>query len=334
MLRNSLTPSRPLAAKTMACPISACLTAPVARRAALASARGLSGRARCISHRVHRPILARACSRQSDVHRSSRATHVSTIAPRRGLAAAPLPATRATQGDSNSDTKPLYQAVVVVAGGIEDDGTLPAWVTSRLDFAAEEYSRHAENSTAKPPTYIVLSGSATPHKPPPVAKGGFVLHESTAMAEYLLKNGVPADSILKDTASMDTIGNAYFSLTMHAIPREWKNVLVVTSKFHMGRTRAAFEWVWNLYTPEDETPFIDMDFVSTPDDGLSDDVVVARLEREAKSEAALRANQQRINNMPDFAEWLYTTHMCYSVGRQHEIGEFEEMKNDPALKSY
>ena len=35
-----------------------------------------------------------------------------------------------------------------------------------------------------------------------------------------------------------------------------------------------------------------------------------------------------------FAEWQFTTHMCYAVLRQDEIGEFEEMKTDPALKSY
>ena len=140
----------------------------------------------------------------------------------------------------------LYEAIVVVAGGMTDDGTLPPWVTSRLDFTLEEYNRHvAASSTA----YVVLSGSATPHKPPTKAKGGFILHESTAMAEYLIERGVAPEHILKDTASMDTIGNAYMCLVMHAVPRNWRKVLVVTSEFHMGRTRAAFEWVWNLYVP-------------------------------------------------------------------------------------
>ena len=81
-------------------------------------------------------------------------------------------------------------------------------------------------------------------------------------------------------------------------------------------------------------PVIAMDFAVTPDDGLSPDVVAARAEREAKSEAALRANAERVTDLPAFAEWLYTTHLCYAVTRQHEIGEFAEMKSDPALKSY
>lgn len=122
-------------------------------------------------------------------------------------------------GESSSDGK-LYEAIVVVAGGMTDEGTLPPWVTSRLDFTLEEYNRHVTASSSStssssmsasppPPTYVVLSGSATPHKPPAKAKGGFILHESTAMAEYLIERGVPPEHILKDTASMDTIGNAY-----------------------------------------------------------------------------------------------------------------------------
>ena len=41
-----------------------------------------------------------------------------------------------------------------------------------------------------------------------------------------------------------------------------------------------------------------------------------------------------MTTLADFGEWLYTTHLCYAVTRQHEIGEFAEMKTDPALKSY
>lgn len=200
---------------------------------------------------------------------------------------------------------------------------------------------------------------------------------------------------------------------MHAIPRNWRTVLVVTSAFHAGRTRAAFEWVWSLYTPgvhgaglpaglrapvvgstaegtggdtaekrrrgkeiregkgegegegsvgdghesevssdtarerdmnstlESEwgpepapTSYIAMHFAVTADDGLTPEVVAARAGREAKSVAALRANQARITTLADFAEWLYTTHLCYAAGRQGEIGDFAEMKADPALKSY
>jgi uncharacterized SAM-binding protein YcdF (DUF218 family) len=228
---------------------------------------------------------------------------------------------------ASSSSSSSVDAVVVVAGGMTPEGGLPEWVTPRLDYAYEAYARAAEGDKPR----ILLSGSMTPHKPPPMAKGGFNLHESTAMAEYLIEKGVPANSLLKDTASMDTIGNAYYSLCLHAIPRGWSKVEVVTSAFHMARTQAAFEWVWKL----SPTGPIDMQFVSTEDAGISESALKARATREAESAAALRANAARVTTFAAFNEWLFTTHKCYAVSRQHEIGDFSHMdQNDEALKSY
>jgi hypothetical protein len=58
---------------------------------------------------------------------------------------------------------------------------------------------------------------------------------------------------------------------------------VVTSKFHMGRTRAAFEWVWGLNPapPGPDGAHIVMDFAETPDDGLTEETLAARAGREA-----------------------------------------------------
>ena len=108
--------------------------------------------------------------------------------------------------------------------------------------------------------------------------------------------------------------------------------MVVTSAFHMGRTRAAFEWVWGLAEPP--TGPIEMLFASTEDTGLTTETVAARAEREVESERQLRANAERLTDMPAFCDWLFETHKCYAVKRQHEIGDFSEMENDKALKSY
>lgn len=40
--------------------------------------------------------------------------------------------------------------------------------------------------------------------------------------------------------------NAYFGLTIHAIPAGWRRVAVVTSKFHMERSKALFDVIWRL----------------------------------------------------------------------------------------
>jgi hypothetical protein len=58
--------------------------------------------------------------------------------------------------------------------------------------------------------------------------------------------GVPPSHLLKESQSYDTVGNAYFSLTIHALPAGWRRLAVVTSAFHMGRTKAIFDHCYGL----------------------------------------------------------------------------------------
>ena len=50
----------------------------------------------------------------------------------------------------------------------------------------------------------------------------------------------PAD-ILEENLALDTIGNAFFARTDHCSLAGWKRLLIITSEFHMDRTRAT---VW------------------------------------------------------------------------------------------
>ena len=61
---------------------------------------------------------------------------------------------------------------------------------------------------------------------------------------------------------------------------------VVTSKFHMRRVKAAFEWVWGM--PLKGNGDTQIRFVSTRDVGLSEETLIAREEREIESERQLR----------------------------------------------
>ena len=226
--------------------------------------------------------------------------------------------------DENNNSSSSLDAIVVVAGGFTPDNLwLPEWVLERLDYCAEAHKKANEKA------YICIAGSATPHKPPPLQKGGFIYHESTMMAEYLIDtHDVHPGKILKDTSSMDTIGNAYFTRYVHAIPRGWKNVEVVTSKFHMRRVKAAFEWVWGMPLEGNGNEDTQIRFVSTRDSGLSKETLIAREEREIESEKQLRENAKMYDTPDKFAEWMFTTHKCYAVTRQHEIGDFEAVKKE------
>jgi len=37
-----------------------------------------------------------------------------------------------------------------------------------------------------------------------------------------MMQGIPAEAILKEVSSFDTVGNSYFAATIHALPAEWR----------------------------------------------------------------------------------------------------------------
>jgi glutathione S-transferase len=49
------------------------------------------------------------------------------------------------------------------------------------------------------------SGGGTPHKPPILDDKGYVIHESTACAQYLISKGLMPSMILKEVSSYDTV---------------------------------------------------------------------------------------------------------------------------------
>eukprot|EP00392_Amoebophrya_sp_AT5.2_P017486 g17848.t1 len=83
---------------------------------------------------------------------------------------------------------------------------------------------------------------------------GKTLAEGGAAARYLIqRHDIPAELILEENASLDTIGNAYFlrvihleALTKSLTPRGRVRVVLFTSEFHMPRTKAIFEHVLGL----------------------------------------------------------------------------------------
>lgn len=58
-------------------------------------------------------------------------------------------------------------------------------------------------------------------------------------------NGTYPYFVSLQVSSYDTVGNAYFALTIHAIPAQWKRIAIVTSSFHMPRSRLLFEHMWH-----------------------------------------------------------------------------------------
>ena len=90
-----------------------------------------------------------------------------------------------------------------------------------------------------------------------------------------------------ETASYDTIGNAYFSLVIHVLPRNFRELLVITSAFHMPRNRSRLRM--DLRPGRHSGP----PFETVPDIGMDDAALQARRAKEAAAPAGLPGLQHR-----------------------------------------
>lgn len=206
-----------------------------------------------------------------------------------------------------------YDVVIVPGGGLDAEREAAAWVKARLD-AALLHDAHTDY-------YLVLSRGTT-HKPPPLDGGGFPIDESAASAQYLVSHGVDASRVLLESWSLDTIGNAAFARLMHADLRGWLHILVITSAFHMPRTRAIFDWVFSLEPRRPNSKrSLRIDYEEVAESGLADEAVLeSRRQKEAQALQTLRATTMA--EVPDLAAlhaFLFVKHGAYRARTAEEL---------------
>ena len=208
-----------------------------------------------------------------------------------------------------------WDCIFIPGGGLNPDGSLPPWTLSRLDEALN----HQEQSH-----YFGLLSGGTVHKPPPLRTDGYPIFEARAAADFLIASGISSTRILTEICSYDTIGNAYFSRILFSQPLKFKRALVITSQFHMARTRAAFDWVYGL-SPAADTP--KLTYLAVPDQGLSPEALSARVQREEKSLQNLLETSKKITDLPSFFKWLYSEHKAYAPGQRVEGISDQELES-------
>jgi uncharacterized SAM-binding protein YcdF (DUF218 family) len=155
---------------------------------------------------------------------------------------------------------------------------------------------------------IVCLSAGTVHRPPPLGAEGYPYIESVAGAAYLLHRGIPEDRVQVEASSYDTIGNAYLTKLLHVDPAGWRRLAVVTSEFHMARSRAIFEWIFGL-----EPGKYSLHFEATPNDGLDGRLLERRIEKEAAALKSLRELATRVRDLPALHRWVHTEHNAYTV---------------------
>jgi uncharacterized SAM-binding protein YcdF (DUF218 family) len=193
-----------------------------------------------------------------------------------------------------------YDAILIPGGGLKDQFTPPDWVKNRLDYAAQIQQGEI----------LIPLSAGTTHKPPPLDQQGFPVFESVVSALYLRERGISPTKILIEACSYDTIGNAYFSRVLHTEPGGLRKLMIVTSEFHMPRTAAIFEWIYNLDRPA--TPY-DLHFHSVPNVGIDDTTLQARIDKEREGLNGMSKLRENIPSLQALHSWLFTQHNAYSV---------------------
>ena len=221
-----------------------------------------------------------------------------------------------------------YHAIIIPAGGQSSNGP-PPHVLARLERAVAIYRMSAE-----PKPFVITTAWGTPHKPCPHDAAGFERHEASDNAKYLMSRGVDAESLLEESVSLETVGNAYFARVMHTDVRALSRLCIINNHFHMPRTQNVFRHVFSV-PPRDGAPraAYELDFVEV-EDRLPKDVLEARLKKEAVAAPKFAEGgewQQSTPTLRMLHEWIHMENTAYASSRLRE----ERAPLDPELlKSY
>ena len=208
-----------------------------------------------------------------------------------------------------------FNGILIPGGGLLNDGSPPPRTIARLE--------HALKYRDQCRWFILLSGG-TVHKPPPLNGEGYPLFESRELANLLIDAGISPDRILTEINSYDTIGNAYFARILFTDPLKLKKLLIITSEFHMPRTQAIFEWIFQLPPSIIDYQLV---FESTPDKGLSPQAREARVQREKNSLNNLNNSIRKITSLDEFLIWLYSEHAAYAPSKPLKPLSENELKS-------
>lgn len=224
---------------------------------------------------------------------------------------------------SEFDSKINYNeidGIFVLAGGIDKEGKCHNFVKDRLNIAWQIYKLNN-----KP---IFCLGGGSYHISPILNKSGFIIHEATSCSEYLISLGVDTNMIYKEWSSYDTIANGFFAFTNFIIPLNLKNIILITSEFHIERSKLIFEWQKQIFNSH--TNII---YKSSNNNNLNKDVLESRLKREKSSITNLKNTIiPKINTLELFHKWFYTEHKAYCS--DSELNRKYHLKDELIKKSY
>ena len=135
-------------------------------------------------------------------------------------------------GDLKNKIMKNIDVIIILGGGVNKQGVISKITQERLDGFLEK-----KNKFLGIP--ILLSGRWSV-----LAKNELKITEAQAMKKYLVVKGINPARIYLEIKSFDTMSNAIFSKKIIKKHKNWKNILLVTSRWHIKRAAWIFKKVF------------------------------------------------------------------------------------------
>jgi len=201
--------------------------------------------------------------------------------------------------------KKLEKLGIGLAGGVNNDGSLPIHVLKRVMKLVEMYKNGLIN------TILYTTGKSY--------RGLSVVGEAESMRAETMRYGIPPDRIHCEVMSRDTYGNAAFCRALFIDPRGIKKFHVVTSSFHMPKAKLLFEHVFPDFQG------YEIVFEEVDDEGI-DPAVLKR--RKSYEEFSCQFYRQEIlpetkpGDLAGILKWQFEKNPSHSVLRDEKWTKF------------
>lgn len=122
-----------------------------------------------------------------------------------------------------------FDCIIALANEMDHEGNLNVESVARIKLASELFFD-------RPSTTLITCGWNY--------RKDSKLFIGEVMKDYAVKLGVPSEKIIAELNSRDTVGDAFFTKFNIVKNRGWKNLLVVTSDYHVNRTSTIFNFIY------------------------------------------------------------------------------------------
>ena len=204
----------------------------------------------------------------------------------------------------DSKIEPVERAILVLTNGLSSATEASESTKRRLDKAAEIYRLN---------DLVITSTGYTINKKPFLDKNGYPVLESVVSGRYLMINHAIAESsLIAESFSRDTIGNIYIAFQLIILPLKIREVVIVTSAYHLERVKEIVDLVQAAFN----YPFL-IKFEKAVDPSFIEEVMKAMQERELQSIKNVQQLKHKLVSAQQFSQWFFAEHAAYNFKNDH-----------------